>query len=248
MNRNITAGSNLGFDRLNQFKVTVRPNSFTYTLFLKDIMDSPEEFIDALSLLSGASSEDVFEIYLNSGGGSIYSIDTLIHAINMSEAFIRLIPSGMVASAATFLMFNCDEFIMSPNTTFLFHSASTGDYGKTQDLMEYANYAHKECGELMKKYYQHFFTEEELEDIIKNKREWYMNVEEFNERYQRRLEMMQAQDESDAEEEALELEATIDAMIPDKNILNKMKKDTLIKWITGEIDINPETGEVLDGE
>lgn len=50
--------------------------------------------------------------------------------------------------------------------------------------------------------YKYFFTEEEIEDMIENKREVYMDIDEFVERYEKRNAMCIAQQlEDDVDEE-----------------------------------------------
>lgn len=237
--KNPRAGSELGFG-IKQFPVTVRPNGFTYTLYLKSILESPEEYIDALSCLSGAGENDLFEIYLNSAGGSLSALDTILFGIQRSEAHIKVIASGTVASAATFFMFHCDEFEVSANTQFLFHSASFWSGGKSQDAYEYTAFQHEACSKLMRETYKHFFTEEELDDIIKNKREWWMDAEEFSERFLGRNEHLVDENEDDIMFEEF--------MPPSKDILNKVTKKDLIRYLSGEVTIDKETGEVKEVE
>lgn len=55
-----------------------------------------------------------------------------------------------------------------------------------QDVREHADFTFKQCRKFLHEEYKHFFTEEEIEDMIENKREVYMDIDEFIIRYEQR--------------------------------------------------------------
>ena len=140
-----------------------------------------------------------------------------------TEKRVHVVASGHVASAATFILLMADTYELSPFTVLLFHSASCGTVGKIQDITDEASYLHKNQEQLLRFHYKHFFTEEEIDDIIYNKREWFMDMEEFHERYERRNGL--------EAEERLEIEEQERAELLKE--LKGAKKEDIIKRIYG---------------
>lgn len=239
------SGSELGYG-LEPFVVTVQPNSFKFTMYLKSYLEHPEEMLEIINCLSNATEGDVVEIHINSGGGSVDSLDSLLFAISKTEAHVHGVASGTVASAATYVLLACDSFDISPNTNFLFHSVSFGSGGKSEDVVSYAKFVHEQSEKMMRTWYAHLFSDEEIDDIIKNKREFWMNAEEFVGRFDNRNKKLEQQT-LDAEEEANRI---LDEYFspPSDQQLKKLNKTQLIGLITGQFGFDNETGEVIELE
>ena len=55
-----------------------------------------------------------------------------------------------------------------------------------QDVREHVDFTFKQCRKFLHEEYKHFFTEDEIDDMIENKREVYMDIDEFITRYEQR--------------------------------------------------------------
>lgn len=236
------AGSELGWST-QPFVVTAQPKSYKFSIYLKSALEQPEEMVDVINALSNATEDDIVEIHINSGGGSLTSLDSLIFAMMRCPAHIHAIGSGIIASAATFPLLHADSFELSPNTQLLFHSMSFGDWGKSQDVLEYVNFAHDHGDKLMRETYRHLFSEEELDDIIKNKRERWLTSDEFMARFNKRNELIQ----KESEESESEADRLFDEMFapPPPEMLKKLTKQQLLDLISGEVGLD-ENGEIFE--
>jgi len=94
---------------------------------------SIELAVRALHKLSADAPGKPIEIYMNSYGGSPYDMLRLHDEILASPCQIKFIGSGVIMSAATWIMVACDERLLHPNTTVMVHDGTDGFEGKHTD-------------------------------------------------------------------------------------------------------------------
>ena len=58
-----------------------------------------------------------------------------------------------------------------------------------QDTKEHVDFTFKQCKKFLHEEYKYFFSEDEINDMIENKREVYMDIDEFITRYEQRNKM-----------------------------------------------------------
>ena len=234
-------GSDLG-KAITPFVVISDPYAYKHNIYLQNFLESPEEMIAILDVLNTSSEEDRITIHLNSGGGDLSSLDTLLHAMANCPAHIHVVASGVIASAATFVLLAADSYEMSAFTTLLFHTCTFGVYGQSQDNVEYTLFIHKENERLMREYYRHLFTEDEIDDIILNKRQKWLTAEEFCQRFdaaskahKEDYEKAQEAQQSSLEQMYAELDS-LSEMLPDE-VIDKLSKQQLRDYIKGTIEV-----------
>lgn len=194
-------GSLLG-SHVNPFPVSsFKKLGTVYNIYLHEDIESSEDFIDAITVLNMAEPQDEIMIYLNCHGGSLHAVDTLLYEMAKCKAPIHISASGVIASAATLVLMAGHSFDVSPYTQFLFHAASFGAVGKGKDVVDKVEFTKKQTDRIIKDYYEHFFTEDELEDLINNKRERYMDAEEFVERFENAQKLKMKEMEAQENEE-----------------------------------------------
>lgn len=94
---------------------------------------SIELAVRALHKLASDAPGKPIEIHINSYGGSPYDMLRLYDEILASPCQIKFIGSGVVMSAATWIMAACDERYLHPNTTVMVHDGTDGFEGKHTD-------------------------------------------------------------------------------------------------------------------
>lgn len=230
-------GSDIGKD-ITPFVVLSSPYAYKHNVYLQNYLESPEEMIAVLDVLNTASEDDQIIIHLNSGGGDVYSLDTLLYAMANCPAHKHVIASGQICSAATFILLAADSFEISPFTVLLFHTCSFGVYGQSQDNLEFVQFVHKENERLMREYYKHLFSEEEIDDIIINKKQRWLTADEFTERFEKAKNLHSKEQSEQREQEFNQMQALFEdeADVP-VEILAKVTKADLIRYIAGDIDI-----------
>jgi ATP-dependent Clp protease protease subunit len=94
---------------------------------------SVELAVRALHKLASDAPGKPIELYVNSYGGSPYDMLRLYDEILACPCQVKFIGSGVVMSAATWIMAACDERLLHPNTTIMVHDGSDGFEGKHTD-------------------------------------------------------------------------------------------------------------------
>lgn len=234
-------GSAVGNGEVSEFSINTYPTAFRHEVFLNNYLEHPDEMNTLLSILNTCQEDDDIRMYINSGGGSLSSVESLLHAMKNTKAHIHIVGSGEIASAATLPLFFADTYELSDDVSFMFHNASYGDWGNCQDMMEHSRFFYDKMVKMISRIYGGFFNDDEIEDIIVNKRQWYMDSDEFNMRYER---LLSHRDKTTNDE----YEGMIVLKLPDEKILNKMTKANIIRYLKGEVGLDENTGEVFNVE
>lgn len=112
-------------------------NSFIYDwLGIETI--SPKRVIGELNKAAG----DDVELYINSGGGSVFAGSEIFTALKEYKGKITSKVTGVAASAATFFLLASDEVFVTPLGQLMIHNAATytegdkGTHASSIDLLE----------------------------------------------------------------------------------------------------------------
>lgn len=159
--------------------------SVEYNIFLYDEFVSPSDFIEAVQVVKMATEEDTINLYINSPGGSIDAVDMFLMALDETTAKIRAIVSGTCASAATLILLKAHEFEISPNASLMFHSASFNAGGQHGQVVDHISHIAERCETLLRNNYYGFFSDDEIEQMIRGK-EFWLTPSEFVERINRK--------------------------------------------------------------
>ncbi len=170
-----------------------------YSANIWDTLENLSDVEEALFAMEIAEEDDNVTLNLNCNGGCMYVGDAILLAMRNCRAPIHVVATGRVASFATFILLNADSFELSPYTEILCHSAAFGSSGRMQDTKEHVDFTYNQCKKFLLNEYKHFFTEGEIVDMIENKKEVYMDSEEFLRRYNQRNEILIAEMEEQEE-------------------------------------------------
>ena len=122
-------------------------------------------------------------IYLSTFGGYIYDMLSIYDEIKAlkNEYKVNIFCVGKIMSAGTIIMLATDleHRFAYPNTTFMYHTLTSGAYGKIKDLEENA----EECKRLHKIMWNIYkentsIPDEKLDEIYKCKKDWYITAEQ----------------------------------------------------------------------
>lgn len=78
--------------------------------------------------LRSATSDDEIRIIINSPGGSIAQMSSILNAMDESKAKIVTVNDGMAASAAAIIFFAGDELVTKKHCYFVFHLARVQNF------------------------------------------------------------------------------------------------------------------------
>jgi len=153
-------------------------------------------------MLMNASEQDTVAFMINSDGGQLSSLLSLLEGINMTKANTVALVVGSASSAASMFALHCNEVYVGDNATFLCHNISYGTGGKGSDVLAHVQHTTSSASKLLRKTYKNFLSEIEITDMI-NGKEIYMESDEIVERLQQREELFQAEQEAEEQKAAV---------------------------------------------
>jgi ATP-dependent protease ClpP protease subunit len=137
-----------------------------YIIHLNDDIVEPSEYSRVVDTLRNAKSSDVIVLYVTTYGGYADTADLLRQSIIKSPATVIGRAAGTVASAGTIIFIACDEYEITPTTTFLFHEGSGGTGAvKHSDAQAAINFTKKHLPDVFKTAYGELLTPKEYKDI-----------------------------------------------------------------------------------
>lgn len=206
------------------YGVVSRPIAYTHDIFIDKELVQPLDWRLELDTIRNASPNDIVNLRINCPGGSDMVMGAFVKAIAECQGHVVGHIEHTCASAATIIFLACHEFIVSDDAEFMVHTSSLGYGGKQNNFNEYAIFVNKSNERLMRKYYEGFLSQEEIDLTLKGADLW-MNSEEVIERLQNKIEK-----ETEDEPEPLTRE-----------VAENLSKEELINMMFGE-----EEGALLE--
>jgi ATP-dependent protease ClpP protease subunit len=130
------------------------------------------EYADLLEFL--ANNGDVFlELVFSSDGGDMTTALAIINAIHESKVHCHGSLLTHAHSAAGIIFLACSSHSVSMNSTLMIHEQqSCGIGGKASDLSAYVDFETKQHRRLMKRVYEGFLSDAELDQVLNGKEMW----------------------------------------------------------------------------
>jgi ATP-dependent protease ClpP protease subunit len=182
-----------GYGGLAPFPVTYTPmQAGVFNIYLFGVIEDATQFISAIEVMQQATENDVVYIHLSTDGGSLDATDTFLSAMRECQARVIVKASGGVHSAGTVILLHADEFFLSENFNALIHNGSCGSGGKFSDYVAHSKHTVRYFETVMHNTYQGFLTDEEITQLL-NGTDFWMDADEFAERFNARNEIIAAQ-------------------------------------------------------
>lgn len=220
---------------LDTIYVKPAPQQFTY--FIDSDITEPSDYRELIQVLTSMSEDDTLELLINCHGGFLHTTTYLSNAIRNCRGHVHGILSGVAMSGGSLLLLSCHSVEVMPHSVFMAHTSNGIEAGKLSDTTRSLTSSVKQLEALYKDLYWGFYTEQEINDILEGK-DSYLEYEEINRRLQVREELMKDANKQAQEDAYNEMQA----MFEDENdvpldVLAKVTKADLIRYISGEIDI-----------
>lgn len=217
--------------------VFLKPSSQNYAYFLDGDIVEPSEYRELMQVLTSMQEGDTLDLMINCFGGYLHTTVMLSGAIRNCKGHVHGILNGVAMSGGSIIFLSCHSTEVMPHSTFMAHTAIAGNYGKLSDSVRSVTSSAKQLEVLYKDVYRGFYTEEEIEDILDGK-DSYIEFEEICERLDKREELFKNEHEAAVQRERQELEDLFNEDdLPPVEVLNKMTKADLIRYMQGVIDI-----------
>ena len=97
--------------------------------------ESAKKFSEQIAIAHN-TGQKVIPVVIDSYGGQVYSLMSMIGAINAAELPVATIVEGKAMSCGA-ILFSCGEEglrFMDPNATLMIHDVSSMDFGKVEEL------------------------------------------------------------------------------------------------------------------
>ena len=163
---------------LDMAKVASYAKNYNHVIFMDEAVSDSSYYRSSILTLKTASPDDSIEIVFNTEGGQCYTASVFIAAMRQCQAKITGNLSGLCASAGTMVALNCDDWIIGDDLVFMCHNASHGGYNSAEKLKDQMDFYNKWTADIARRDYEGFLTEEEIESMITNGKEYWFNAED----------------------------------------------------------------------
>ena len=149
-----------------------KPITTLHTFYLSGTIEEPSEYISWFEIMRNAGENDVIQIHINSYGGDLFTAIQFLRAIADTPAHVICSVEGACMSAATMIFLCADTFEVSEHSIFMFHNYSGGTFGKGGEMMDQLVHERKWSQHLLKRVYDGFLNDGEVESLLANKDLW----------------------------------------------------------------------------
>lgn len=138
-----------------------------YDVYLSGPIEGAEEFVDLFKMLDRATTQDFIHIHINSPGGYLNTAIQIRNKMLNTQAHVTCTAEGECASAATLIFLSGDTLAVYPDSIFMIHNYSGGNFGKGGEMYASVSFMKSWWEEkMMKEIYKDFLTPKEIADIL----------------------------------------------------------------------------------
>lgn len=213
------------------------PTSFDHVLHFNSDIDEPELYAEFADILISASENDTVSIYFATGGGSASTMVQILNLMKNCKAVLNGYLVSNASSAGSFLLLHCDNIFVGDYVEMLVHTVQFGSGGDYPSVKAHVDHVGRQAERLIRDTYKYFLTPEEIDDVLYNNRQMYLDSDEINRRLVVRNTEFEKLHQSSIEAQQAEFMAMINEGDYPDWILNKLTKTQLIKLYKGEIYI-----------
>jgi len=193
---------------------TSADTTYTHEVPIDEPIVSPSYYRKIVQLLRKSSPNDLIIFEINSPGGFLSGLNTLLEAIKITEATTVAYIVGTCASAAGILALHCDDVIVGDGCDFLAHHVSYGTSGRGSDIMSHTQHVARTSEKLIRETYAGFLSDTEITELLAG-RQIYFDADDVRERLANREEFRIAEMEKEDEEFA-KIQAVLEEQVKPK--------------------------------
>lgn len=161
----------------------------------------PKYYRKVADRIASLGANDEVRFLINSPGGRLDGLVTLLDALQQTDANSVAIISGEAHSAASILALNCNQVYVSDYSTMLVHNVSFGAVGKGSDVRDQVKHTLDFSERIFRQTYTGFLSEDEINQVLNGKEIWLVG-EEIAERLENKIKYLESlEDEEESKEE-----------------------------------------------
>lgn len=162
--------------------VVVEPLTQRYKLRFDDNVEAPSYYRFELEALEQAGENDHIQITTNSIGGRLDTGIEVTNAIANSKAHVHGILRSSCHSCGSIIFLACTTHEVGIASEMLLHSGEGGSVGTPSQSVKRAESYKRQVRTLFETVYSGFLTEEELDQLIEEDKEFIFGSQEISER------------------------------------------------------------------
>lgn len=167
-----------------------KPINTLHTFYLSGNVEESSEYISWFEIMRNAGEHDIIQIHINSYGGDLFCAIQFLRAIADTQAHVICSVEGACMSAATMIFLTADSFEVSEHSMFMFHNYSSMTFGKGGEMYDNIMHERKWSEHLLRRIYDKFLTESEIQSLLANKDIW-MDGDEVLKRLESRAKLFE---------------------------------------------------------
>lgn len=141
-------------------------------VYLNKEIGRAENYTNLLNLLRTSDENTTINLYINNGGGYIYSALQIINAIKTAKCLVKTIIDGAAHSASSLIFLIGDVYEVFPNSMMLCHYYSTIEMGKASDIENSIDFNKLYYKNIYREIYEGFLTKDEINRVFKGEDIW----------------------------------------------------------------------------
>lgn len=158
---------------------------------------SPSYYRNVAQRIRDADEDDVIRYIINSPGGRLDGLMTLLASMLKTDATTEAHIDGFADSASSFLAMHCDNIYVSPFASMLVHHVTYGiDRSKAADVHLHVTHFNTYSEQFFKDTYELFLTDEEIQKCLDGY-QLYLNADQIAERLQRKFSILKELSENE---------------------------------------------------
>ena len=112
-----------------------KPVARIFDFYISGDIREAKEYQDWNQMMRNSTENDAVIIHINSNGGDIFTAIQLMKAMSESPSTVIASVEGMCMSAATLIFLCADVCEVSEHSHFMFHTYSSGNWGKGNEQL-----------------------------------------------------------------------------------------------------------------
>ena len=205
------------------------PTAYDHVLHFNSEIDAPEYYAEFADTLIAAGENDTVSIYFATGGGRDDTMIVIMNLIRNCKARVLGYLIADASSAGSFILLNCDEIYVGDHVDMLVHAGSYGSGGDYATVKAHTEHNWKKTKKLLEETYKYFLTDDEINDVLVNNRQMFLDSEEINRRLSVRTQMYEQERAKQMQDKEAEMEAAFNEQfpLPSEEALKKLKPTQL---------------------
>lgn len=153
-----------------------------YTFYFDQELGPAEDYRDLSMILVQANEGDVVNLMINGPGGYVDTAAQLSNLISNCRGTVIGHLLGPSASAYCTIFLSCHGWVVHPHSTLMGHTFSGGFCEKGHEIKKAYESYNTFVEDMMLDIYYPFFSIEEIEAMVKENKNIYLNSKEINKR------------------------------------------------------------------